>query len=198
MEPNQDIIKIKSPKKKKKDKGDLDKEILNIIRTTMRNNIELTHIADNKANVLLSLNALMITFLIPFVIPYIDVIKEYHLSIPILVLILTCFTVIYLAVLVLKPGKFFHNQGKIEKGKSISPFFFGNYYKMNQQDFKTYFKSAIANKDTVKSHIAEDLHYIGSRLGRKMTIIRIAFNIFMLGLFLAISLAALLLFIYPH
>jgi len=198
MEPNQDIIKIKPPKKKKKDKGDLDKEILNIIRTTMRNNIELTHIADNKANVLLSLNALMITFLIPFVIPYIDVIKEYHLSIPILILVLTCFTVIYLAVLVLKPGKFFHNQGKIEKGKSISPFFFGNYYKMNQQDFKTYFKSAIANKDTVKSHIAEDLHYIGSRLGRKMTIIRIAFNIFMLGLFLAISLAALLLFIYPH
>lgn len=198
MEANKDIIKIKPDKKKKKGKGELDKEILNIIRTTMRNNIELTHIADNKANVLLSLNALMITFLLPFVIPYVDIIKEYHLSIPISILVLTCFMVIYLAVLVLKPGKFFHNQGKIEKGKSISPFFFGNYYKMNQRDFMAYFKSAIANKDTVKSHIAEDLHYIGSRLGRKMTIIRIAFNIFMLGLFLSISLAVLLLFIYPH
>ncbi len=200
METNPDIINIEPSKKKKKEKsnGGLDKEILNIIRTTMRNNIELTHIADNKANVLLSLNALMITFLIPIVIPYVDVIRDYHLSIPITILVVTCFMVIYLAVLVLKPGKFFHNQGKIQKGKSVSPFFFGNYYKMNQQDFKQYFKAAIANKDTVKSHIAEDLHYIGSRLGRKMTIIRIAFNIFMIGLFFSISLAILLLFIYPH
>jgi hypothetical protein len=200
METNPDFLKTKLSKKEKKekDKGQLDKEILNIIRTTMRNNIELTHIADNKANVLLSLNALMITFLIPIVIPYVDIIKQYHLGIPIGILVLTCFMVIYLAVLVLKPGKFFHNQGKIEKGKSVSPFFFGNYYKMDKQDFMDYFKTAIADKDMVKSHIAEDLHYIGSRLGRKMTIIRIAFNIFMIGLFLSISISAILLFIYPH
>jgi len=115
-------------KKKKTDKK-LTKDLLNIIRTTMRNNIKLTHIADNKANVLLSLNALMITFLVPFTIPYFEIIKAYKLGFPILILILTCFIVIYISVLVLKPGKFFENQKEIQKGKSVSPFFFGGHIK---------------------------------------------------------------------
>ena len=43
----------------------LDKKTIDIIRTTQRNNIDLTAIADNKANVLLSLNALIIAALVP-------------------------------------------------------------------------------------------------------------------------------------
>ena len=54
----------------------LSKETVNIIRTTQRNNIELTHIADNKANVLLSLNAIMITFLIPLILSNVNIILE--------------------------------------------------------------------------------------------------------------------------
>ena len=64
MEDNQGVVTSspsKKSKNKKKKKENLEKGLLNIIRTTMRNNIVLTHIADNKANVLLSLNALMIT-----------------------------------------------------------------------------------------------------------------------------------------
>ena len=190
--------KLSKNKKGTKEKKGMDKGILNIIRTTMRNNIELTHIADNKANVLLSLNALMITFLIPIVIPYIETIKQYRLFVPIIILVSTSFIVIYLAALVLKPGKFFLNQKEIEKGKFASPFFFGNFYQMNRKEFMDHFEASISDTDIVRSHIAEDLHYIGSRLGRKMTLIRIAFNIFMIGFFLSIGLSILLLFIYPH
>ena len=49
----------------KKKKKRLNKETVNIIRTAMRNNIELTNIADNKASVLLSINTLIITLLVP-------------------------------------------------------------------------------------------------------------------------------------
>ena len=93
---------------KKKNKK-LPKDVLNIIRTTMRNNIELTNIADNKANVLLGINALMLTFLVPLLIPHTDVIKHYHLTIPLSILVGSGFITIYLSVLVLKPGKFFIN-----------------------------------------------------------------------------------------
>ena len=174
----------------------MSKGVLNIIRTTMRNNIELTHIADNKANVLLSLNALMLTFLLPIVVPYFDQIKAYHLSIPLGMLVLTCFVTIYLATLVLKPGKFFENQKELKKGKYVSPFFFGNYYKMNKNEFSTYLKEALSHNDLIKDHITEDLHYIGSRLGQKMTFVRLAFNIFTFGFFSSISVAILLLFMY--
>ena len=103
---------------------------------------------------------------------------------------------IYIAVLVLKPGKFFENHEELKKGKYVSPFFFGNYYKMSKSDFTEYIKDAVSRKDLLKTHIAEDLHYIGSRLGRKMTLIRIAFNIFMIGLFASISISLLLIVIY--
>lgn len=182
----------KKPTKKKK----LSKDILNIIRTTMRNNIELTHIADNKANVLLSLNALMLTFLIPFAIPYIDAIKRFHLGLPLAILVLTCTIVIYIAALVLKPGKFFAKQKKIEEGRYMSPFFFGNFYKMGLYEYREYITEAVADSELMKDHIAEDLHYIGTRLGRKMTLIRIAFNIFLIGLIITIAIASFSLIYY--
>lgn len=180
----------------KKDSSPISKSVLNIIRTTMRNNIELTHIADNKANVLLSLNAFMITFLIPFVLPYLDVVKKYNLAVPLIILVVTGFVVIYICALVLKPSKFFHNQDKIKSGKYVSPFFFGNFYHMNPEEFNVYIREALSEGELVKDHITEDLHYIGARLGRKMGLIRIAFNIFLSGLFCAITLSFLFLYLF--
>lgn len=174
----------------------INKTILNIIRTTMRNNIELTHIADNKANVLLSLNAFMITFMIPLIIPYLDVVKKFNLVLAIAVLFTTCFVVIYLCVLVLKPSKFFKKQDKLKEGKYISPFFFGNFYHMSLVEFNEYIREAVSDVEMVKDHITEDLHYIGTRLGRKMSLIRLAFSIFLVGLFTAASITIGCLYIY--
>lgn len=174
----------------------LSKDVLNIIRTTMRNNIDLTHIADNKANVLLSLNALMLTFLVPFVIPYIDTVKEYHFGIPLLMLVMTCFITIYISALVLKPGKFFQNQKDMKEGKVVSPFYFGNFYKMKKESFIAYLNDGIKDNEVIKNHLTEDLHALGVRLGRKMELIRIAFNIFMIGLFSSITVALILFFLH--
>ena len=181
--------------KGQKDVKRLSKDILNIIRTTLRNDIELMNIADNKANVLLSLNALMLTFLIPSVIPNIEFIKEKNLAIPLLLIILTCLVTIYLSALVLKPGDFDKYRKRFEKGEFISPFFFGNYYQMNSKEYETYIKDALSKERLVRRHITQDLHYIGSRLGQKMSIIRNAFNIFLTGLILSITLSAIILFV---
>jgi len=178
------------PKKAKR----ISKDILNIIRTTMRNNIELTHIADNKANVLLSLNALMLTFLVPFVVPNFETIKKFHLTIPLGLLIITAFVTIYISTLVLKPSKFDQNQKLLKKGKYVSPFFFGNFFQMNKEEFSSYIKGALSDNELIKEHLTEDLHYIGSRLGRKMTLVRLAFNVFIIGFFSSMTIAVILIF----
>ena len=161
----------------------------------MRNNIELTHIADGKANVLLSVNALMLTFLLPLIIPSIDLIKAHQLHYPLVLLISTCLIVIYITALVLKPGQFNSECVKTGQGKPISPFFFGNFYKMTREEFQVYARSSFSDVEDVKGHVLEDLHYIGVRLGRKMTQVRLAFNIFLIGFFSSIILAAILLLI---
>lgn len=191
--PAQEILT--EDKKLKKEKK-ISKDVLNIIRTTMRNNIELTHIADNKANVLLSLNALMITFLVPFIVPNFDLITQFHLVVPISLLVITAFITIYIAALVLKPGRFNQNRKLVKKGKYVSPFFFGNYFEMNKDEFSEYIRGALSDNKQIKEHLTEDLHYIGSRLGRKMTLVRLAFNVFIIGFFSSISLTIALIFIF--
>lgn len=179
-----------------KKKRKISKDVLNIIRTTMRNNIELTHIADNKANVLLSLNALMLTFLIPLVIPYAEIVKDLNLVYPLAILVMTSLIVIYLSTLVLKPSDFDSKQKEIDKGKYVSPFFFGNFYKLSRSQFGEYVDSAISDNEKMSRYITDDLHYIGSRLGYKLSTIRLAFNVFIVGLIVSIILSIILIFIF--
>ena len=54
-----------------------------VIRTTMRNNIDLTAIADNKASMLLTLASLLFTILIPVVLSNIEIFMKYFINIEI-------------------------------------------------------------------------------------------------------------------
>ena len=174
----------------------LSKDTINIIRTTLRNNIELTHIADNKANVLLSLNAVMITFLVPLVLSNTNLLSNKLLYIPLAALSITCFTTIYIAAIVLKPSHFKNFREEIGDSDKFSPFFFGNFYKMEAEEFHDYMKKQLADKEMVKFHLTQDLFYVGRRLGFKMTWIRRAFNIFIIGLFLTLFSSGIILLVF--
>ena len=152
----------------------LSKQTINIIRTTQRNNIDLTQLADNKANVLLSLNAIMITFLLPLILSNLDVIFQGYLYIPLIFLAITCFSTIYISAIVLKPSKLdeYRASPSNDPDAQFSPFFFGNFYKMEPEEFFEYMNDAVANSELVKDHLAQDLFYIGRRLGYKMDRIR--------------------------
>ena len=189
------MLLLEEQKPKKKKKKNLPKEVINIIRTTQRNNIELTHIADNKANVLLSLNALMITFLLPLVVAHTQVILEEQLYIPLVMLAATCFVTIYICTIVLKPSNLKNFRDNANKDGRFSPFFFGNFYRMEPQEFFKYIKDTASEPENVRGHLAEDLYYVGRRLAHKMNYIRIAFSIFIVGLFLSLASTGLVLWL---
>lgn len=183
----------KKKKKKKKELADINKNTVAILRTQLRNNIELTNLADSKANVLLSLSALMLTFLVPLTLPFVDIILRLNLSFPFLILIGTCLTTIYISVTVLRPGKL--GGQDVASGttdKTLSPFFFGNFVNMKSTDFLEYSKEVFKDEALVTSFISNDFYFIGLRLGEKMRLLRKAFNIFLWGISLAIILTVLL------
>lgn len=161
----------------------LSKSTVNIMRTTQRNNIELTAIADGKANVLLSLNAIMLTFMIPSISTSMEVIIEEYLYIPLSILAITCFITIYISTLVLKPSKFENFIEGLDPDMKFSPFFFGNFYNMEPTEFFAYLRESAGNEELIRAHLAQDLYYVGKRLGQKMTWIRQAFDIFLIGIF---------------
>jgi len=191
-------IVTKKKKKKKKDKGKnfLSRNSVSLLRTTLRNNTELTSIADNKANVLLSLNALMLTFFVPLILPNIDLVRQNHLEIPLVLLVLTCISTIYIAVLVLKPGKFGGQNVKIEDHPQLSPFFFGNFEKMSKEDYLKHFNKVLRDDKRVEQFLPNDFYHLGLRLGEKMKLVRRAFNIFIIGLVGSVILSTILIFIY--
>ena len=171
----------------------ISKQTINIIRTTQRNNIDLTHIADNKANVLLSLNAIMLSFLLPLVLANTDEIVEHYLYVPLLILAATCFATIYISTIVLKPSDFDKFRKQLGEDSQFSPFFFGNFYKMEMNEFFDHLDDSLSDSELLKVHIAQDLYYVGHRLGVKMSRIRLAFDIFIFGLFTTILSAVVVL-----
>ena len=120
---------------------------------------------------------------------------EKFLYFPLIILAATCFTTIYISAIVLKPSKFGNFIDADDKNGNFSPFFFGNFYKMESKEFYDYMKDTLADKNMAKKHFARDLFYIGRRLGFKMTWIRRAFNIFLVGLFLSLLSTAIVLLI---
>jgi len=193
VQPKESIIvnkekkkKEKEKKKKKKKKSGISKQTINIIRTTQRNNIDLTAIADNKSNVLLSLNAIIIAALIPIVIANGDIVFEKMLIIPLVILAVTSFITIYLAAAVLKPSNFDRMRSSVNPDSDSSPFFFGNFYKMEAEEYFEFIKSSLSDPKDLKTHLAQDLYYIGKRLGEKMSYVRQAYNIFTIGILLTL------------
>ena len=176
-----------------KEKLSFSKETVNVIRTTMRNNIELTAIADNKANVLLSLNAVLIAFVVPIAISNQGILVQYTLYIPLVILAITCFSTIYLSTLVLSPFRFDTFNSDLPTGMDSSPFFFGTAYAMSLEEYYDKLMNTSMDKESVRQFIAQDLFFIGRRLGEKMALIRRSFQIFRIGMFLTLLSAALVL-----
>ncbi|MCB0375630.1 MAG: hypothetical protein KDD04_06900 [Sinomicrobium sp.] len=183
----QNLIEFPQEKKPGKKKKGLSKKTINIIRTAQRNNIDLTAIADNKANVLLSLNAIMITCLVPIIFAYLDIILDNkQLFLPLLILGITCFSTIYLSAQVLKPVDFNSFKLTVLGEKDFSPYFFGNFYQMEAKEYYRHMKKSLEDPELIKEHLAQDLFYVGKRLGEKMALTRKAFSIFIVGIFLTL------------
>ena len=194
LEPAPEEFKADGVTRKKRKK--LSKQIVNVFRTTARNNIDLTAIADNKASILMSLNALMVTFITPMLIGNYKMIIEEWLFIPAIIILATCAITIYLSSQVLKPSDFDKIGEKMKFGYGPSPFFFGNFYHMNPDDYFEFITNSLGNEELLKNHLAQDLYYVGRRLGKKMTGMRLAFQVFIFGILLTLVSTFLVLWLF--
>lgn len=173
----------------------IDRKTINVIRTMQRNNIDLKNIADNKANILLSLNALMLTILIPIILSYHEIIRAEHLYIPLAILFITCFSTMVIAANVLKPFNWV-KVGEHEKDiVTSSPFFFINYYRKDIDEFMDQIDECLVDSKKFKEYVIADLFLIGKVLGAKYTQINISYNVFLAGVSLTIISSVIVVFI---
>ncbi|WP_372756053.1 Pycsar system effector family protein [Mariniflexile sp.] len=170
--------------KRKKDKNKSpERGIETMFRVTLRNHITLSNIADTKANILLSVNAIIVSMVLSNLIPKLDSPSNHYLIMP--TVIFTLFTVIamVLSIIATRPnvtsGKFTKED---VKNKKVNLLFFGNFHKMNLEDFEWAMGEMMEDREYLYSAMKKDLYYLGLVLNRKYKILRITYTIFMIGI----------------
>lgn len=183
----QEKEKLKAKYKAQYKNDNPERSIQTLFRTTLRNHIKLSDIADTKANILLSVNAIIISLALANIIPKLDNPSNAHLMIPTLILI--CFSVaaIILSILSTRPnvtsGEFTKEQ--VEK-RDVNILFFGNFHKMTFENYLWGVKEILKDKDYVYEALVKDLYLLGKVLERKYRLLRITYTIFMAGIIISV------------
>ncbi len=151
-----------------------------MFKTALRNHLDLSNLADNKANIMLSVNALIITIVMPLAASYVK--SNLYLLVPMGTLLATCLLSMIFATLATRPIKMmgYTSRDLIESGRS-NLFFFGNFYKMTFTEYQEGMQQVVSNDETLEGSIMRDLYYLGHSLGRKYNQLRICYTIFMYG-----------------
>ncbi len=179
----------KKAKRKEKLKAKLkddspEKGVQSMFRITLKNHIKLSDIADTKANILLSVNAIIISVALSNLIPKLD--KNAYLIIPTIIFMVFSIISMILSVLATRPnitsGKF--TREDVEQ-KKVNLLFFGNFYKMSLSDFQWAMNEMIQDKDYIYSSLTKDLYFLGLVLDRKYRILRITYTVFIIGIVLS-------------
>jgi len=164
-----------------------ERSIQTLFRVTLRNHIKLSDIADTKANILLSVNAIIISLALANLIPKLEAESNKHLLIPSLVLVLFSVASIILSILSTRPnvtsGEFTKEQ---VKNRNVNLLFFGNYHKMPFDQFKWGMNELIKDKDYVYEMLMLDLHLLGKVLHRKYFLLRLTYTVFMMGIIISV------------
>ncbi len=156
-----------------------------MFKTSLRNHLDLSNLADNKANIMLSVNALIITVAIPLGTSYMQDIK--YLVYPIGTLIASCLVSMIFATLATRPIKMTgQTPSEIIKAGDSNLFFFGNFYSMTFQEYQEGMQHVIAGEKSLDNAIMRDLFFLGRSLGTKYRQLRICYNIFMVGVVLTV------------
>ncbi|TCV18645.1 putative metal-dependent HD superfamily phosphohydrolase [Sphingobacterium alimentarium] len=175
--------------KKAKDKNSEAKKpgrgIETMFRITSSNNQRLSDMADNKANILLTVNSIILSLVVTVLLRRLD--NETHLLIPtILLMVSVVLTMIFaiLATIPKIPNGHFDVQN-VERRK-VNLLFFGNFYKSSFSDYEEGMNRTMKNSDLLYGMLTKDVYSQGVSLGRKYVLLRYAYTIFMIGLVVSV------------
>ncbi|MEM8765451.1 MAG: Pycsar system effector family protein [Bacteroidota bacterium] len=164
-----------------------DRSVQTLYRVTLKNHLKLSDIADTKANILLSVNAIIISLVLANLIPKLDNPSNTYLIYPTLIFIVFSVVSMVLSILATRPnvtsGKFTKQD---VKDKKVNLLFFGNFHKMELPEYEWALQELVKDKEYVYSSLTKDLYFLGLVLDKKYKILRLTYNIFMVGMIVSV------------
>jgi len=157
-------------------------------RTTYRTHTNLSAMADSKANLMLSVNAIVITLLVSNLLPKLQEGASWKVIAPTILLTATCLGSMVFATLATRPKI---TEGTVTreaiKQRKANLLFFGNFYNMKLEDFQWGVNEMLTDPEFLYTSMSRDLYFLGIVLAKKYKYLSACYNIFMYGLIISIA-----------
>lgn len=178
-ELNIDKDKLKNLKKKlSKLEPRSEKGVETLFRLLSKNQYTLNKMIDTKSNILISINALILSLILGTVMNQLG--TDPHLIYPVMMMLFTNLASIAYAVFATRP-ELFHGNAEVK-----NLMFYGNFYDMKESEYVKNITDLMNEGDELYKTIAKDTYYLGKTIDRKFKLIRKSFNIFLIGIVLSV------------
>ncbi len=157
------------------------------LRSAYRTQINLSAIADNKAHIMISVNAILISIIIS-VLSYRNITETNPMVLmPAVIFLVTGLVSLTFAILSARP--------KVTRlaEKSVSPdelkrhlIFFGNFASLEECEFERMMDSVLRHGELLYGNMVRDLYHLGRVLDQKYRYLSISYNVFMVGFILTV------------
>ncbi|OKL39360.1 Pycsar system effector family protein [Pontibacter flavimaris] len=175
-EENKSLKKdLRKEKEQKVSKG-----IETMFRTTMASHLQLSVIADNKANMLISVNAIIASIMISsFFSKFQDV---PHLLLPSILLTVVCLVTVILAIRSTRPNI----KNTVMPDNKIDFLFFGDFVQLDPGTYRDGIRNIMRDHNLLYNSMADNIYLQGKVLSRKYRLLKLAYTVFALGIALVL------------
>ena len=178
------LDKASAELKTKKGPG-TNRGIETMFRSAYRVQMELTALADNKANMMISINGIIISIIIAAVAPKLD--SNPWLLVPSTIFLLGTLVSIVFAILAARPrvstrpitlADLENSEGNI--------LFFGNFANLSRDEFEEGMLGLMADKKVLYETMIRNIYGLGAVLKTKFALLQVAYSVFMAALILGV------------
>ncbi|HEX8299156.1 MAG TPA: Pycsar system effector family protein [Rubricoccaceae bacterium] len=156
-----------------------------LFRSSYRVNMDLTSLADAKANIMISVNGFIVSILIAAIAPKVD--ANPWLLIPTSVFLIGCVVSLIFAVLSARPRVTSHHVtlDEIRRNKT-NILFFGNFASLKESDYQIAMKERMMDPVALYELMITDIYGVGAVLERKYKLLRGAYTSFLSALIVGV------------
>jgi uncharacterized integral membrane protein len=198
----QNIIKVKTKLEKNaneaspKSKNGDERGAQTFFRANYRNHINLSAIADNKANIMISVNAILISILITILTWRNMTEVNPKIIFPAVIFLITGLASLIFAILSARPKITNVNKGleDLEKIKQ-NIMFFGSFTSIALEKYEKAVEEVLNNEKLLYGNMSRDLYFLGKVLAKKYYYLTISYTIFMVGFITSVILFLIFLLI---
>lgn len=171
---------LKKDKKDKKKKKEGSRGIETMFRTTMSSHLQLSSMADNKANLMISINSIIVSIIISSFLKNMDDMP--NLLIPTGLLTSLCLLTITFALLATRPRiRSRRDTAGLTDDTKVDLLFFGSFSQLTPDAYKTGVKTLMADPNLLYDTMIDNLYQQGQVLERKYKLLKISYNLFLFG-----------------